>query len=106
MATFSTRLVLRFAALVLAVLATGCASALHKASQRFADNLSTAILSEDDPGTVRDGVPAYLLLIDGLSGSALRTWWISPIVGDTTPTSPGLMWISSPWRSGLPSTRR
>ena len=66
MATFSTRLVLRFAALVLAVLATGCASALHKASQRFADNLSTAILSEDDPGTVRDGVPAYLLLIDGL----------------------------------------
>ena len=55
----------RFAALVLAVLATGCASALHKASQRFADNLSTAILS----GTIRarcDGVPGHLLLIDGL----------------------------------------
>lgn len=44
----------------------GCSSIVHKATQGFADNLSTAILSENDPGTVRDGVPAYLLLIDSL----------------------------------------
>jgi tetratricopeptide (TPR) repeat protein len=29
-------------------------------------NLSTAILNQDDPGTVRDGAPAYLLLIDSM----------------------------------------
>jgi len=44
----------------------GCGGLVNRATQRFADNLSTAILNENDPGTVRDGVPAYLLLIDGL----------------------------------------
>jgi hypothetical protein len=46
--------------------ATGCAGLVNKASQRFADNLGAAILNENDPGTVRDGVPAYLLLLDSL----------------------------------------
>jgi hypothetical protein len=31
-----------------------------------ADNLSAAILNQDDPETVRDGAPAYLLLMDSL----------------------------------------
>ncbi len=48
------------------VLASGCSTVMNRATQEFANNLSTAILSQDDPGTVRDGVPAYLLLIDGL----------------------------------------
>lgn len=63
------RLIFRFpraAVLLLAIVATGCASVMHKATRQFADNLSTAILNENDSGTVRDGMPAYLLLIDGL----------------------------------------
>src|SRR5262249_4935344 len=48
------------------VLLCACGNVIRKATNQFADNLTTAILSEDDPGTVRDGVPAYLLLIDGL----------------------------------------
>ena len=39
---------------------------MRRATNQFADNLTTAILNEDDPGTVRDGVPAYLLLVDGM----------------------------------------
>ena len=39
---------------------------MRRATSQFADNLTTAILNEDDPGTVRDGVPAYLLLVDGM----------------------------------------
>ena len=31
-----------------------------------ADTLSAAILNEDDPALVESGVPAYLLLVDGL----------------------------------------
>ena len=31
-----------------------------------ADTLSAAILNQDDPALVESGVPAYLLLIDGL----------------------------------------
>ncbi|GAB3384778.1 TRAP transporter TatT component family protein [Lysobacter fragariae] len=49
-----------------ACLLAGCASLVDKASSRFASNLGTAILNSEDPGTVRDGLPAYLLLLDSL----------------------------------------
>lgn len=41
----------------------GCASMV---SQRLADGLSRAMLDQNDPATVRDGAPAFLLLIDGM----------------------------------------
>ena len=47
-------------------LLTGCASLISSATTRMADNISLAILNQDDPATVRDGAPAYLLMIDGL----------------------------------------
>ena len=45
---------------------SGCASLISSASSRMADNITRAILNQDDPATVRDGAPAYLLMIDGL----------------------------------------
>lgn len=57
---------LRFALLLGAVLLCACGNVVRRATNQFADNLTSAILNEDDPGTVRDGVPAYLLLIDGI----------------------------------------
>ncbi|WP_405239506.1 TRAP transporter TatT component family protein [Lentisalinibacter orientalis] len=45
---------------------TGCASLVSSAASGFADNLSTAVLNQTDPETVRDGAPAYLLLLDSL----------------------------------------
>ena len=56
------RLVLCAIALVLA----GCATVANRASQRLADSLSAGILNQDDIGIARDGVPAWLLLVDGL----------------------------------------
>lgn len=47
-------------------LLTGCASLVSSATSRMADNISLAILNQDDPATVRDGAPAYLLMLDGL----------------------------------------
>jgi hypothetical protein len=44
----------------------GCASLVGQASDRLASQLGSAITNSDDPATVRDGLPAYLLLIDGL----------------------------------------
>lgn len=44
----------------------GCASIATSASSRMADNLSSAILNQDDPETVETGMPAYLLLVDSL----------------------------------------
>ncbi len=57
---------LRFALFLCAVLASACGSVVRKATSQFADNLTAAILDEDDVGTVRDGVPAYLVLVDGI----------------------------------------
>jgi hypothetical protein len=60
------RLSLRCVALAAALSAAGCASLVDKASQRLASNLTAGILNQDDVATARDGIPSWLLLIDGL----------------------------------------
>ena len=47
--------------LVIMGLASGCASVSD-----VANGLTNAILNQDDPKTVEDGGPAYLILVDGL----------------------------------------
>lgn len=44
----------------------GCASLVSNAASNFADNLSAAVANQDDPQTVRDGAPSYLLLLDSM----------------------------------------
>ncbi|SDD47875.1 TRAP transporter TatT component family protein [Aquimonas voraii] len=64
---FPLKPVVRIAALGAGLFAlTGCASIVNRASERFADNLGRGILNQDDPATVAEGLPAYLLLLDGL----------------------------------------
>jgi len=48
---------------------SGCSSIASSAADDFAGNLSTAILKQDDPELVREGLPAYLLLLDSLAVS-------------------------------------
>ena len=51
----------------LALLAlSGCASLVSSATAKMADNIALAIENQNDTATVRDGAPAYLLMIDGL----------------------------------------
>jgi hypothetical protein len=52
--------------LLLASGITGCASIVGKATDSFAKNLGSAVLDSNDPATVRDALPAYLLLLDSL----------------------------------------
>ena len=42
---------------------TGCSSIISSATSKLAGNLSSTILNSDDPQTVADGAPAYLLLV-------------------------------------------
>ena len=43
---------------------------MQSATNDMAANLSSAIMNQDDPETVRDGAPAYLLLLDSfIAGS-------------------------------------
>jgi hypothetical protein len=51
---------------IVVLLASGCAGIAQRAADRLAQNLGRAVLNQDDPATVRDGLPAYLLLLDGL----------------------------------------
>ena len=48
----------------------GCASLVGSITSRMADDLAGAILDSEDIDTVREGVPAYLLLLDGLLASS------------------------------------
>jgi tetratricopeptide (TPR) repeat protein len=47
-------------------LQTGCAAFINSKVNNAADNLTAAIQNQDDPELVRDGAPAYLLLMDSL----------------------------------------
>lgn len=46
------------------LLLSGCATVVATAGGGMAANLNTAILNQDDPALVRDGAPAYLLMLD------------------------------------------
>jgi len=48
--------------IALLITITGCSMIVS----RSAANLTTAVVDHDDPNTVRDGAPAYLLLMDSL----------------------------------------
>lgn len=51
--------------LVAAFSASGCASLISSATSGIADNMTRAMLNQNDPDTVRDGAPAFLIMIDG-----------------------------------------
>lgn len=52
------------------MLLSGCSALMSRATSGLAANLSDAILNQDDPETVRDGIPAYLLMLDSFVAGA------------------------------------
>ena len=52
--------------LALASMLTSCSSIMSSATHNMAGQLSRAVMASDDIKTVRDGVPAYMLLLDGM----------------------------------------
>ncbi|HHZ88308.1 MAG TPA: hypothetical protein EYN73_04550 [Chromatiaceae bacterium] len=44
----------------------GCSSMIKSATGSLADSLSHAVLNQNDPETVRQGAPTFLILLDGL----------------------------------------
>ncbi len=50
-------------------LLSGCSAIIGSATQRLADDLGSAILNSNDPAMVRDGAPAFLILIDSMLNS-------------------------------------
>lgn len=46
--------------------AGGCSLVAARTTQSFADGLSTAIADDDDPQTVADALPSYILMLEGM----------------------------------------
>ena len=44
----------------------GCAALIDRVTSGLATDLSDAILNSDDPAVIRDGAPAYLIMLDAL----------------------------------------
>ena len=64
---------MRLVAFLLVPALAGCASLIGKITGGIATDLSNAILNSDDPEVIRDGAPAYLIMLDALgqdSGNA------------------------------------
>jgi len=49
---------------VTSLLMSGCGALVSKAASGFGENLTSAILNQDDPELVRDGMPSYIILLD------------------------------------------
>ena len=64
----SRRTLILAALLAGSVLVSSCGVIINRASANLADDLSTAILNQNDPELVKEALPSYLLLLDSLTG--------------------------------------
>jgi len=88
------RRLVRISVLVTALPLSGCQMWASTATTRIAENVSAAVLDQEDVLIVRDGGPAYLIAIDGLiqgdpenetlllTGARLYAAYASAFVGD------------------------
>jgi len=56
----------KYLLIVLSVMSVVACSAVSSAKQRFAENLSATMLGHDDPATIKQAIPAYLVLVDSM----------------------------------------
>ena len=61
-----TRRLPAFLAVAACVATTGCAALIGRVTSGVAADLESAILGSDDPAVIRDGAPAYLIMLDAL----------------------------------------
>ena len=49
---------------ITSIATSGCGALVSRAANGFGENLTSAILNQDDPELVRAGMPSYILLLD------------------------------------------
>jgi hypothetical protein len=97
---FALRVVLILAAVQL----SACATVVATAGGGMAGNLNTAILNQDDPALVRDGAPAYLLMLDSfVEGSPENTAVLSAAA--ELYSAYGIVFVDDPIRARKLTTR-
>lgn len=90
--------------LPLLLLLGACASLMQSATSGLAANLSSAILNQDDPETVRDGAPAYLLMLDSfIEGSPQDVAMLAAAA--ELYAAYGVVFVDDPGRAGKLTSR-
>jgi uncharacterized protein YceK len=54
---------------IASLLLSGCGSIVSSVTGNYAGSLSSAVLNQEDPELVREALPSYLLMLDGLAES-------------------------------------
>ena len=80
------------------VLTAGCATVVATAGGGLAGNLNKAILNQDDPELVRDGAPAYLLMLDSFVEGAPENVAVLISAADLY-SAYGVVFVDDPIRS-------
>ncbi|MEM6640801.1 MAG: TRAP transporter TatT component family protein [Pseudomonadota bacterium] len=63
---FKRRVLIATLAMTQLTALSGCGAIVSRATDRLASSLSSAVLNQDDPQTVADALPAYLVMLDAL----------------------------------------
>jgi hypothetical protein len=64
--TYPIRLFRLFALSLCIILSTGCASLINSQASKFADNLGQTMLDSNDPQTVGESMPTFIMLVESM----------------------------------------
>jgi ribosomal protein S7 len=81
-----------------------CASMVASAGSNLAGNLNTAIMNQDDPPLVRDGAPAYLLMLDSFVEGAPENVAVLSAAAELY-SAYGVVFVDDPLRARKLTTR-
>jgi ribosomal protein S7 len=83
---------------------TACAAMVASAGSGLAGNLNRAILNQDDPPLVRDGAPAYLLMLDSFVEGAPENEAVLSAAAELY-SAYGVVFVDDPVRARKLTTR-
>lgn len=86
------------------LLLPACVTVMATAGSGLAENLNTAILNQDDPELVRDGAPAYLLMLDSFVESAPNNEAVLSAAAELY-SAYGVIFVDDPHRARKLTTR-
>lgn len=98
------KIILQISLVLTTVLVAGCASVMATAGSGLAGNLNTAIMNQDDPELVRDGAPAYLLMLDSFVEGAPENVAVLRSAAELY-SAYGVVFVDDPNRSRKLTTR-
>lgn len=90
--------------LAMPLVLAGCVSMVASAGSGLAGNLNAAIMNQDDPELVRDGAPAYLLMLDSFVEGAPENEAVLSAAAELY-SAYGVIFVDDPLRARKLTTR-